>query len=78
MKTLDDVRAKYPHLGVACYAYEPGKPVTLEVIASDGKTFSWTAKTEAAAIAAAFEDDEPTTSVIPTPPTPTTTVNVFD
>lgn len=77
MKTLDDIRAKYPHLGLALYAYEPGKPVTLEVIASDGKTFSWTAPTEEAAIAAAFEDDEaPPAPVIPT--TPTTTVNVFD
>lgn len=74
MKTLDDVRAKYPHLGLALYAYEPGKPVTLEVIASDGKTFSFAGPTEAAAIAAAFEDDE----APPAPVTPATTVNVFD
>lgn len=76
MKTLDDVRAKYPHLGVCLYAIEPGKAVTLEVITSDGKTFSWVAASEAAAIAEAFEDDE-TVSVQPTPPTPTTN-NVFD
>jgi hypothetical protein len=66
MKSLDDVRARYPHVGLALYAYEPGKPVTLECIGADGKTFKFTGRTEADAISKAFdEDDAP--SVAPTP-----------
>ncbi len=69
MKTLDELRAKYPHLGVALYAYDPGKPVTLELIAPDGKSYSFKGATETAAIAAAgLEDDvEATPPVAPAP-----------
>jgi hypothetical protein len=80
MRSLDDVRAKYPHLGIALYAFEPGKSVTLELITDDGKTFKFTARSEADAIKKAFDEDaeapvpEPTTKTEPIPP-PT---SVFD
>ncbi len=54
MKTLDEVRAKYPHLGVALYAYTPNGEVTLECLSADGKTFKFVGPTEAAAIRAAL------------------------
>lgn len=69
MKALDDIRAKYPLLGLALYAFEPGKPVTLEIIVADQQPFTFVAATEAEAVALAFPaDDEPT-------PPPS---NVFD
>lgn len=77
--TLDDARAAFPRLGIAIYAYEPGGPVTLEVIAADGQTFSFTGATEAAVVARAFPSlvppaAEPEPPAIPEPPT----TNVFD
>jgi hypothetical protein len=51
--TLDDLRAARPELGLALYAYTPGGAVTLEVH-SDGEVYSFTAATEAEAIASAF------------------------
>jgi hypothetical protein len=60
MNTLDDIRTKYPHLGVSLYALDPGKPVTLELLAPDGKLFSFTGATEAEAVAAAFPDEDET------------------
>jgi hypothetical protein len=93
MNTLDDIRAKYPHLGVSLYALEPGKPVTLELLAPDGKLFTFTGATEAEAVAAAFPDEESERAEVKTavpprteaatrkdadPPAPTPTVSVFD
>jgi hypothetical protein len=55
--TLDDARKAYPRLGLALYALEPGGPVTLEV--HDGATgglFTFTRKTEAAALEQAFPE----------------------
>jgi hypothetical protein len=76
MKSLDEVRAKYPHLGMTLYAIEPGKPVTLELITPDGKLYEFRGATEEAAIGAAFPDEE-TVSESPTPP-PAPTTSVFD
>lgn len=59
MATLDDVRAAYPHLGVALYAYTPGGAVTLECHAPNGRTFKFTGPTEAAAIKSAFPELAP-------------------
>lgn len=77
MKTLDDIRAAYPHLGLALYAYVPGGPFVLECLSTDGKTFKFTGATEADAVAAAFPDED-----TPAPPPPATAVspptNVFE
>lgn len=42
---IDTIRARYPHLGVAVYAYEPGGLVTVEVFTADGTQFQKTADT---------------------------------
>jgi hypothetical protein len=39
--TLDDLRAKYPHLGFALYAYTPLGNVTLECLTADGTTYKF-------------------------------------
>jgi hypothetical protein len=52
--TLDELRADRPNLGFAVYAYEPGKPVTLEIHDADGQTYSVTTPTLEAAIGVAF------------------------
>jgi hypothetical protein len=52
--TPDDVRRRFPHLGFAIYALEPGKPVTVEVLTQDGSLFSHTATTAEAALLAIF------------------------
>lgn len=57
MTDLDALRAKYPHLGFAVYAYDPLGPVTLECINVEGKSFKFEGPTLAAAIAAAFAED---------------------
>ncbi len=69
--TLDEARAAYPHLGMAVYAFEPGGAVTLEVHAPNGETWTFSAPTEAAAIALAFPPEEPA-PVVEVP------VNIFD
>lgn len=90
MKSLDDIRAAYPHLGLACYAYAPHGPVTLEILPPDGgKPIKFVGPTEAAAVAAAFpaEDEQPESErpvARPTepahvaPPAAPTLPNVFD
>ena len=77
--TLDAARAAFPKLGLALYAYDPGAPLTLEVHAADGQTFTFTGPTEAAVIARAF----PSLAVAPVEPDPEPTpepitTNVFD
>lgn len=54
---IDHVRALFPHLGIAVYAYEPGKPVTVEVFTPDGTSMKKTAATEAEALIAVFGPD---------------------
>ena len=53
MRTLDDLRNAFPHLGYGLYALDPSGPVTLE-IHLDGEVYDFTAASEAAAIALAF------------------------
>lgn len=59
---IDSLRYRYPHLGLAVYAYTPGGPVTLEVLTPDGSTFQRTAPTMTEAAEALFgplETNEP-------------------
>jgi hypothetical protein len=71
--TLDDLRAKYPHLSLTVYAYS-GQPVVLECITGDGTTFKFTAPTEADAIKKGFPED----FAEPAPAAPPAPSNVFD
>jgi hypothetical protein len=68
--SIDAIRAAYPHLRVALYAYEPKGSVTLELIAPDDQTFTFTAPTahEAAALACPelFAADPPAAEPDPT------------
>jgi hypothetical protein len=51
--TFDDLRDRFPMLGFALYALEPGGAVTLEIY--DGEeVYAFQGATAAAAIAAAF------------------------
>jgi len=54
---LDAARLKYPELGFAVYAMEPGGAVTLEIHDPAGEVFTFTADTEEAAFAVAFPAD---------------------
>lgn len=56
---LDDLRGRFPHLGFGVYAYEPGKPVTLEIHTPDGKTYEIRGPTLGACITKAFPETEP-------------------
>lgn len=60
MNTLDELRAAYPHLSLALYAYTPGGPVTLECIVNGEVIGKFTGRTEAEAINAAFPDEDET------------------
>ena len=62
MADLDALRAKYPHLAWAVYAYDPGGPVTLECITAEGKTFQFQGPTLAEAIATGFAEPEEATA----------------
>lgn len=66
--TFDELRARFPNVGLALYAIEPGGPVTLEIISPDGSVFPFEADTAAAAIEAAF----------PPEPQPAAESNIFD
>lgn len=71
--TLDDLRARFPHLSLTIYAYR-GQPVTLECISPDGSIFKFTGATEHDAIMSGFgEDLAPPEVAAPTP-----TTSVFD
>ena len=59
MNRLDDLRARYPKLGFAVYAIEPGKPVTLETHSPDGQVFTFRAATLDAALDKAFPPEPP-------------------
>lgn len=75
--SLDDIRAAFPKLGLAVYAFDPGGPVTLEVHAADGQVFPFEGPSFAAVAARAF----PSLTRPPDPPIPEpapTTTNVFD
>ena len=74
--TLDDIRARFPHLGLAVYAYQPGGDVTLECHAPDGSIFKFTGRTEHEAVMAGFGEDlaPPDTAPADTPALP----SIFD
>lgn len=61
ISSIDEARAANPELGMALYCYEPGGPVTLEILTPDGQTFTWIGATETAVLALAFppEPDAP-------------------
>jgi hypothetical protein len=59
---LDDIRAR--RWGFAVYALDPSDPVTLEVHAGDGETYTWEGASVEACLAAAF----PRPVVSQTPP----------
>lgn len=67
---LDAARARFPGFSFAVYAFDPGGPVTLEILTGD-ETFQFHAATEAEAWAAAFPEE-------PEPAEPAPPVNVFD
>lgn len=58
--TIDDVRARYPALAGALYFYDPGQPVTLEILTPAGESFSFTAPTVAECLEKAFPELTPT------------------
>jgi len=62
--TIDDVRARYPALGIGIYAIVPGEPVILEVIDPAGDVFQFSAPTVAECVAKAFPE------LVPTEPEP--------
>jgi len=76
--SLDDARAAFPRLGLAIYAYEPGGPLTLEVHAADGQTFSFIGPTEAAVILRAFPSLSAPPAPEPDPEPDQPQPNVFD
>jgi hypothetical protein len=53
---LDDLRARFPHLGFGVYAYEPNAPVVLEVHMPGGRTHEIRRPTLAECIATAFPE----------------------
>jgi hypothetical protein len=57
--TFDDLRAAFPHLGFAVYAYAPGGEVTFEIHAPEGEVFMFKAASLDEAIVAAFPRPEP-------------------
>jgi len=68
--TFDEIRAKHPTLGLAIYAIEPWRGVTLETYTPDGGVFTFRGKTEQDALDLAFPPESPA----PEPPTE----SVFD
>lgn len=71
--TIDDVRVRYPALGIGIYAIVPGEPVVLEVIDPAGDVFSFTAMTVDECLEKAFPELTPTE---PEPEAPA--ASVFD
>lgn len=51
---LDEIRAQFPDLGFAIYAYEPGGAITVEVLTPDGARFTRQAPTMTEALAGMF------------------------
>lgn len=71
--TIDDVRARYPALSGAVYFYDPGQPVTLEILTPAGESFSFTAPTVAECLEKGFPE------LVPSEPAPETpAASVFD
>lgn len=78
MKTLDDVRAKYPHLGVMACALRPGDRMTIQFFDKTGAVVGeFVGATEAEAIGEAFGDEDEKPAPPAATPSPPTT-SVFD
>ena len=71
ISSVDEARAAHPEFGFALYAYEPGRPVTLEIIAPDGSIARFDGQTEAAVLREAFPPEEPAPAEDPAPITAT-------
>ncbi len=78
MIPFDEIRAKYPHLGFAIYAYEPGKPVTLECITLAGDTFTFLGESALEAMAEGFPEDLPGSAPSPDAVPSADPTSVFD
>lgn len=52
---LDDIRARYPAIGIAVFAMEPGQPVTIETYSGE-QVFAFVGDTVDAALAKAFPE----------------------
>jgi hypothetical protein len=60
MSSIDDIRERFPDLGFAIYAMEPGAEVTLEVLLPDGLTLHTVRRrTVAEALASLFPSPAP-------------------
>ena len=73
--TLDDLRARYPGLGFALYAYGPTEPMTLEVMTEEGKTYTFEGNSEHNTILTgfpelAYPEPEPPPEASSAPPAP--------
>jgi hypothetical protein len=74
MLTLDAVRERFPAFALALYALEPGGPITLEILAPDGESFTFTGPTEAAVLERAFPDMTPAAAE---PDSPAAELDIF-
>ena len=70
MATLDDLRARFPHLGFGVYAYEPGGHVTLEIHMPGNDIHTLTGPTLGACIESAFPEVAQPTPEPDEPPDP--------
>lgn len=61
--TLDDLRARFPHLGFALFAMDPADPVTLEAYGPGGETFQWRGASVADVLAKAFPQEHAMTEL---------------
>lgn len=69
--TYDEIRARYPDLAISIYGLTPGGPVTLEIIAPDEKSYTFTGPTQQTVLDMAFPpappvSDQPTDADQPT------------
>lgn len=69
MPTFDDLRAALPLTGLAVYAFDPGGPLTMELLTPDGRLLAIERATLAECIAAAMP---------PKPPDPVPAPSIFD
>lgn len=53
---IDDLRARFPHLGFSVYALTPGAAVTVEVLTPDGTLYGKEARTEREAFLLLFPE----------------------
>lgn len=73
---FDEIREAHPDIGFGLYAYAPSGGVTLEVMTSDGKIYTFVGDTEQSVLDQAFEPDQIQAEPEPAPVEPTP--SVFD